>query len=201
MTDLPPGPFDLLLLDPPWAYGQRAPHSKTRFGGGCRTHYPVMSDAELRALPVGDIAANRALMFMWATWPRLELAMELIGAYGFVFCTVGFLWVKTDPQSGTVFHGPGFYTKANSEPCLLARRGRAMKPAVDDVSRVILSPRREHSRKPEAARSRIDRMYPTARKVELFAREAPAGWTTFGNQAEASPFGRQARLFDAEAAP
>ena len=69
-----------------------------------------------------------------------------------------------------------------------------MKPAVDDVSSVIVSPRREHSRKPEAVRTRISRMYPTARKVELFCRESAAGWETWGNQVDAVGFARQEKL-------
>jgi N6-adenosine-specific RNA methylase IME4 len=84
-------------------------------------------------------------------------------------------------QAG-VFFGNGFYSKANAETCILAKRGTGMKPARDDVSSVIIAPIREHSRKPWEAHYRIEAMYPEARKLELFARRESAGWTCLGNE-------------------
>lgn len=194
LVALPPGPFDVLLVDPPWHYNSRAENPLSRFGRGVHRHYPTMRDEEIAALPVGGLADSRSTLFLWATWPKLPAAMRSIEAWGFEYVTVGFIWVKVNPNDSRPYHGTGFYSKANSEPCLLARRGRAMKPAVDDVSSVVVSPLREHSRKPEAVRTRIDRMYPTARKVELFARDAPDGWTVWGNESESSAFARQPAL-------
>jgi N6-adenosine-specific RNA methylase IME4 len=192
------GPYDVILADPPWAYNQRA-NVGTRFRGGAMRHYPVMSLDAICALPVADLAANPATLFLWATWPHLEDAFRVIRAWGFEYVTIGFDWIKTTREGG-IFFGVGHYAKSNSEPCLLARRGRAMKPAVDDVSSVVVSPLREHSRKPEAVRTRIQRMYPTARKVELFCRESADGWATFGNEVDAVGFARQRKLFSQEGA-
>lgn len=195
MIALPQGPFDVIVADPPWAYNER------NGGGqlGASGHYRLMTTPDICALPVAQIAAPRAMLFLWATWPRLGDALAVIEAWGFEYLTIAFDWVKTNPDGHGIFHGIGYYSKSNTEPCLLARRGKAMKPAVDDVSSVIISPRREHSRKPEAARTRISRMYPTARKVELFCRESADGWETWGNQVDAVGFARQQKLF-AEAA-
>jgi N6-adenosine-specific RNA methylase IME4 len=192
------GPFDVILADPPWHFNQRFGPG-TRFGVGAGGHYPTMSDDEICALPIGSVAAPRATLFLWTTWTHLAVAMRAIAAWGFEYLTVGFVWVKTNPN-GDIRHGVGYYTKSNTEPCLLARRGRAMKPAVDDVSSVVVSPLREHSRKPEAVRTRIQRMYPTARKVELFCRESADGWATFGNEVDAVGFARQRKLFSQEGA-
>jgi N6-adenosine-specific RNA methylase IME4 len=193
VIEFPDGPFDIVLADPPWRYNSRTAHSK--FGRGCSGHYPMMSTADIAALPVGDVAAPRATLFLWATWPKLEAAATVMGAWGFRYITVGFLWVKTNPDDGRYFFGPGYYSKANTEPCLLGRRGRPMKPATDMVASLVVSPRREHSRKPEAVRNRIALMYPEARKVELFCREAANGWEAWGNEVKTSAFARQEKLF------
>lgn len=192
MIELPQGPFDVILADPPWKYNDRKRPGKAGFGGGVHGHYLTMDTTAICSLKIP--AANDCMLFLWATWPRLVDALAVIAAWGFEYLTIGFLWVKTDPLAGSIFHGIGFYAKANTEPCLLARRGQAIKPAVDDVSSVIVSPRREHSRKPEATRTRIDRMYPTQRKVELFCRESADGWTTWGDQVDATPFAKQQKL-------
>jgi N6-adenosine-specific RNA methylase IME4 len=192
MIELPQGPFDVIACDPPWRYNQRFGPG-TRFGVGAGGHYSTMSTDEICTLPVREIAAPDCSLFLWATWPLLPDALRVIEAWGFEYLTIGFDWVKTY-DSGGLFHGVGYYAKSNTEPCLLTRRGKAMKPAVDDVSSVIVSPRREHSRKPEAVRTRISRMYPTARKVELFCRESAEGWETWGNQVDAVGFARQEKL-------
>lgn len=195
MIALPQGPFDVIVADPPWRYASRdGGGRKTKFGPGAMGHYPTMGTEDICRLEAADCAAPDSLLFLWACWPMLADGMRVIEAWGFEYVTIGFVWVKTDPRGGSVFLGPGFYAKANSEPCLLARRGKTLKPAVDDVSSVIVSPRREHSRKPEAARTRIDRMYPNARKVELFCRESAEGWTAWGNQVD-QVFARQQKLF------
>jgi N6-adenosine-specific RNA methylase IME4 len=198
MLTLPEGPFDVLLADPPWHYRDRG-DAKTRFGRGAWGHYRAMSTEEILSLAVEAIVARPSLLYLWATWPCLPDAMAVMQAWGFAYSTVGFLWVKTNPSGEGIFHGPGYYAKANTEPCLLGIRGGSIKPAVDDVSSVIISPRREHSRKPDAVRTRIDRMYPTARKVELFARESESGWSAWGNQVDTNDWAKQQRLF-AEAA-
>jgi N6-adenosine-specific RNA methylase IME4 len=169
----------VIYADPPWPYNQRR-NGSTRFRSGVHGHYPVMTVAEIAALPVRALAEPRALLYLWSTFPRLEEALGVIRAWGFSYLTDGFVWMKTNPKEGTIYHGTGFYSKANAEVCLLARRGRAIKPAVDTVSSAILAPRREHSRKPDEAAERIERMYPDLAKVELFARERRAGWDAYG---------------------
>ena len=64
----------------------------------------------------------------------------------------------------------------------MATRGNVLRPAVNTVSSLILSPRREHSRKPDEVYERIERMYPNARKLELFARNKREGWDSWGDE-------------------
>jgi N6-adenosine-specific RNA methylase IME4 len=153
-----------------------------------------MTDDELRALPVGQVAAKDCMLFLWVPIPLRELGMELIGFWGFRFATVAFTWIKPctgqpSPHvvagAGAGFRiGTGYYTRANPEECILAVRG---KPKIlrHDIPQLIISPLREHSRKPEVARQRIE-MLTIGPRLELFARESAPGWRAWG--AQATPF-------------
>ena len=194
----PEGKYDVLLADPPWHYSQRCDTDKMR--GGCWRQYTPMTDDELRALDVGSLAAENSALFMWATCPRLDFAIELLKHYGFRYVTVAFWWMKTNPVNRKPFFGPGHYTASNVEPCLLGIRGsfvpdgEHLAQVITDplsgmsvalASSTIVAPRREHSRKPDEARHRIERMYPNARRIELFARETVGDkWAVWGNETD-----------------
>jgi N6-adenosine-specific RNA methylase IME4 len=107
---------------------------------------------------------------------------EVIEAWGFAYKTGGFEWVKTNAD-GSLFMGMGYHTRSNSEPCLLATRGRGLDRLARDVRQAILAPRREHSRKPDEQYARIERLYgPGIRRLEVFARTAWPGWTAWGRE-------------------
>lgn len=187
--------YQVIYADPPWWYNNRrwsgAPN-RTRFGGGAPARYPLMKTEAICALPIADLADDNAVLFLWATWPRLPEAFKVIAAWGFEYKTLGFDWIKLNQESLTPRFGTGFYAKSNSEPCLLATRGETIKPARDDISSVVMSPIGEHSRKPDTVRHRIELMYPEAARVELFARPIDslfkpfAGWDVWGNQIESN---------------
>lgn len=172
--------FDVILADPPWPQNARN-NPKTRFGLGAHGHYHQMRLEEIYALPVKEVAAERCMLFLWATWPKLKDAMAVVEAWGFRYSTLGFNWTKLNPKSGTPFFGVGHYGKSGSEVCLLAHRGRPLKPAVNTVSSTLLHARLRHSEKPEEVQRRIELMYPEANKLELFARRQRANWTTLGD--------------------
>ena len=174
--------YDIILADPPWKYNQRCTHSKTRFGGGVHGQYPTMADDEIKAMPIADIANKNSLLFMWATGPRLDLAIEVMKCWQFKFVTVAFTWMKKNRSGNGLFFGVGYYAKSNAEFCLLGRRGKGIKPAVNNVSSAVLTPLQEHSRKPAEVHARIERMFPNASKLELFARRPADGWHLFGNE-------------------
>ena len=196
IVPLPAGPFEIVYADPAWFYQDRREGGNgTRFGGGCVNHYPVMSVEEICALPVYQIAAEDAWLFLWATWPTLPDALRVISAWGFKFSTLAFNWIKTNRKNGEPFFGIGHATKSNSEPCLLARRG-SPRVASNYVSQIaecgeafetedIRSPRREHSRKPDEVRDRIVQLCGDRPRIELFARQAVEGWSAWGNEVPA----------------
>jgi N6-adenosine-specific RNA methylase IME4 len=171
--------YSIIYADPPWKYNNRANH-KTRFRGGACGHYPLMTMAEIAALPLGDLAADNSALFLWCTFPYLDEQIKLFKHWGFKYRTVAFTWVKTNPSNGQPFFGVGYYTKSNAEICLLGIRGQ-MEPISNDVSSVIIAPRQEHSRKPAVVRDRIVQLYGDVPRVELFARQSAPGWTVTGN--------------------
>jgi N6-adenosine-specific RNA methylase IME4 len=133
-------------------------------------------------------AAKNCVLFLWATDPMLPKALELIAAWGFAFKTVGFYWAKTNKRANLdaltpddFFTGLGYWSRANVEQCLLATRGSPPRMA-RDVKRLIISPLREHSRKPDQVYERIERLA-RGPYLELFARQSRRGWDRWGDQA------------------
>jgi len=178
MSGLPEGKFGVIYADPPWAFDTWSDKGK---GRSPERHYPTMTLSELGALPVMDLAAKDCVLFMWATWPRLLPAIGLIGTWGFTYKTCGFLWVKVRKTNGELpVMGTGYWTRANSEPCLLATRGQPRRKDAG-VPQVILEPRGAHSAKPAAVRERIQRLVPGP-YLELFARQRAYGWESWGNE-------------------
>jgi N6-adenosine-specific RNA methylase IME4 len=180
--------YQVIYADPPWWYGQRL-NGNTKFGRGAGV-YPQMKTPEICALPVQSLAAKDAILFMWATCPLLPDALRVIEAWGFKFKTVAFTWIKLNQIALTPKFGTGYYSKSNSELCLLATKGGILKPATDGVSSVVMTPIGEHSRKPDTVRHRIELMYPDLPKVELFARPINSllpvfeDWHIWGNEVE-----------------
>lgn len=171
--------FDVILADPPWHYktwGVESPQSRS-----AEKHYPVMSIGEIAALPVNNYVGKDAALFLWITWPILYETQEIIEAWGFKYKTVAWVWVKAK-KSGFGFHfGLGYYTRANTEPCLLATRGRM---SVEDrsIQALIYAPVRQHSKKPEDQYRKIETLYPGRKYLELFARRRRQGWAVWGNE-------------------
>ncbi len=170
--------YSVLLCDPPWAYRDKR-EKHPRLCGGASVHYNTMKTEDICALPVKEITDDNAMIFLWATFPNLPEAFKVMSAWGFTYKTVGFVWIKTNRKNGKPFFGIGHYTKSNAEVCLLGIRGRP-KVVSDYVSSVIISPREEHSKKPDEARDRIVQLCGDVPRIELFARQRAEGWDAFG---------------------
>lgn len=174
------GKYGVILADPPWSYytwdENTGPNGRT-----AAKHYSTMQVEDIAALPIASLAADNCALFLWAVWPDIFRAQEVIQAWGFTYRTIAWVWVKLNPSSLGFHTGLGYYTRANSEPCLLAVKG-SMPPAVKDIQALICSPVREHSRKPDEQYGKIARMYPGQSYLELFARRPRNGWDIWGNQ-------------------
>lgn len=169
------GRYACIYADPPWFFQTRSPKIGDR---DPRNHYAVMTLPEIEALPVADLAADDAHLFLWTTGPFLPKAFGVMTAWGFQYAGTGFVWIKTT-SSGKLFTGLGYTTRKNAEFCLLGRRGNPKRLA-KDVHEIIMTPVRKHSQKPEEAYERIER-YCAGPRLELFARARRKGWACWGN--------------------
>lgn len=179
MTPFPRGPFQVIYADPPWDYRGQVQHGGAGAGytSGARAFYQTMTVDEICALPVREIAdPKQSILFLWATGPILTDALAVLSAWGFKFKTVAFVWDKQRVN-------PGAYTLSQCEYVLAGTRGRIPQPrGARNVRQLVSEARTAHSAKPKEVRKRIDAMFPSARKLELFAREAPIDWHVWGNE-------------------
>lgn len=176
--------FGVILADPPWRFKAWSGKGTAR---AADNHYNTMSMNEIASLPVGELAADDCALFLWACWPSINDAMKIIDAWGFKYKTCAFCWLKADTyrlfsDEATPFAGLGYWTRANSEPCLLATRGRPRRLSAS-VRQGIISPRREHSRKPDEIYGRINKLV-SGPYIELFSRQRREGWSVWGNEVE-----------------
>lgn len=183
--------FDLILADPPWRYDFASKKNQR-----IENHYPTMALTDICALDVHSICNPQAILFLWATAPKLREGLKVMEAWGFEYKTFD-VWLKvpTDKHrdqlilddalrpAGSQTKGLGYYWRNRHEPLLVGTRGGFSPPHPSRRLRSGFSAEvREHSRKPEIARQRIEAMYPDAKRVELFARERHEGWAHWGNE-------------------
>jgi len=184
--DLPEGKYDIIYCDPPWDYGGKMQFDKSGkkdlnsnwekniFISAANFKYPTVKTKDLKKIPITEIASDDCLLFMWVTSPHLKQGIELGEAWGFNFRTVAFVWDK-------MVHNPGQYTMSYVELCLVFKRGRIPKPrGARNIKQLVRVPRGKHSQKPIEVLNGIEKMFPTQKKIELFARHKPKGWDVWG---------------------
>jgi len=179
--------YSVILADPPWSYRDIgmdwAAKEGTKYRRSVMNHYGVMTIEDICALPIQDFMEENCALFLWTTWPHIFFAQDVMNAWGFRYRSLAWVWAKLNKSSMGFHYGMGWYTRGNSEPCLLAIKG-SMPPAVRDVQSLIVSSIREHSRKPDEQYGKIERLYPDAPKLELFARRPWDGWDAWGNEVD-----------------
>ena len=185
---LPGRHFGAILVDPPYRFKTWNKATTVKARGSGTVHYRTMTLAEIAAVPVEKVAARDCALFVWATWPMLKSVLRVIEWWDFEYKTCAFDWAKADTSQIDMFRddadatcGMGYWTRANTEPCLLATRGRPRR-LNKDVRMGIIEPRREHSRKPDCVHKRIERLV-GGPYLELFARAHRRGWTAWGDEA------------------
>jgi N6-adenosine-specific RNA methylase IME4 len=176
--------YDIILADPPWSYtGQQ-----DKWGAAAK-FYDTMSRADITATIRQFDLAPTGILFLWATSPLLHDAMWVIDQLGYAFRGVAFVWVKTKKSDPLIPIGaqgvrPSI-VKPTTEYVLAASsitKGRPMKLHDESICQVVLAPKQEHSQKPDQIQERIERMYPQAKKLEMFARRVRDGWDAWGNE-------------------
>lgn len=198
------GQYGMIVADPPWHFRARTALQMTNWTSrrDAEKHYNVMGVDDIAAMPVKELAAPDAHLLLWITGPLLIEGKHLpiMKAWGFKPSSVAFTWVKlkrsidtrqlrlTATQESDLHVGLGLTTRKNAEFCLLGRRGNA-KRLSKRVREIILSPVREHSRKPDDFYRRAQE-YAAGPYLELFARQQRPGWDAWGN--ETTKFGEAA---------
>lgn len=182
-TDLGWKFYSTIMADPPWHFkgGVNSRHAAAK--------YQTMRIEDIRALPVRDLADENCALFLWSSPPFLQLSLTVMAAWGFRYVSTAFVWIKLRKShrdalflDSDMFMSLGLTTRKNSEFCLLGKRGKPKRLSTT-VNEVIVSGRREHSRKPDEAYRRAAQLYPGPR-LELFARESREGWYSWGNEKE-----------------
>lgn len=179
MIPFPNKKYDVIYADPPWSYQQA-------MGTDAKKYYSTMNIDDICNLPVEDISKDSTILFMWATFPQLPDALRVINSWGFQYKTCGFVWIKQNKKSDSLFMGCGAYTRTNAEVCLIGVKKKAKISSIiksHSVRQVIISPIRKHSQKPPETRERIMELVGKDNSfIELFARNTTPGWDVWGNE-------------------
>jgi N6-adenosine-specific RNA methylase IME4 len=171
--------YNIIYADPPWNYNDKRTGKK--MSGGATNHYSTMKTRDIKEIPIKKITDNNCMLFLWVTFPNLQEGLNIIKEWGFTYKTLGFSWIKTNKKNNKPFFGIGYYTKSNCECCLIGVKGKPIKES-NSVSSVIISPREEHSKKPDEVRDKIVELCGDIPRIELFARQEVKGWDCWGNE-------------------
>lgn len=170
--------YNIIYAAPPWKY------NTWRDGEGtAEKHYPTMKVEEIVNMKdtIKKISEKDCILFLWVTFPCLLDGIRVIKEWGFRYKTCGFNWIKRNKVSDTWFFGLGYWTRANSEICLLATKG-TIKRKSNKVSQVVDTHIEEHSKKPAIVRDKIIELVGDLPRIELFARQTADGWDSWGDE-------------------
>jgi len=177
------GGFATVLADPPWRFSNRtgnvAPEHRRL------DRYSTMSLDAIKALPVKDVAAKDAHLYLWVPNALLVDGLAVMESWGFRYVS-NIVWAKRRMDGGPDGRGVGFYFRNVTELLLFGVRGsmRTLPPGRSQVN-MIETRKREHSRKPDEQYDLIESCSPGPR-LEMFARHRRPGWTLWGNEADDS---------------
>jgi len=173
--DMPDGLFDVIYADPPWRYDFDVDSRATE------KHYPTLTMKEICKLQdqnkirIQDKFANNAILYLWATAPKLNEAFEVMRAWGFSYKT-NMIWAKDKI-------GLGWYCRNQHELLLIGEKGDMPlpEPSVRPAS-ILVYPRTTHSTKPPELYNLIETWYSNRRYLEVFGvNNGRPNWTVFGN--------------------
>ena len=169
--------YQIIYADPPWSYRDKASAGNR----GASFKYDVQDHKWICGLPVENISDDNCVLFLWITMPQLPNVFEVIKEWGFVYKTCAFTWVKRNKLQPSWFMGMGNWTRANSELCLLATKGKPKRVSAA-VHSVVDTPIEKHSKKPDVVKDRIVQLCGDLPRIELFARQKTEGWDVWGNE-------------------
>jgi len=162
--------YQIIYADPPWQYNFCKDNADR-----IENHYPTMSLKDIKALNIP--AATNAVLYLWATAPKLVEALEVMKAWGFEYKTHA-IWDKE-------WIGMGYWFRGTHELLLVGVKGSFSPPKpTERIASIIKEKRTSHSKKPSKIRNFIFSWFPNCNRIELFAREKTEGWDVWGNEIE-----------------
>lgn len=173
--------FRTILADPPWRFSNRT--GKIAPEHARLSRYETMSVAEIGALPISELVAEPAHLYLWVPNALLPEGLQVLRAWGFEYKT-NIVWHKIRKDGGSDGRGVGFYFRNVTEIVLFGTRGRnarTLSPGRRQVN-LTASRKREHSRKPDELYKIIEACSPGP-YLEIFARGLRAGWACWGKEA------------------
>lgn len=178
--------YKIIYADPPWSYKDKS------CNGNALDHYETMDIDSICSLPIENLTEKDCVLFLWATYPLLPEALRVINSWGFTYKTIAFQWIKLNKKTNSPFYGLGRWTRGNTEPCLLAVKGKPKRKS-NKIFQLIHSPIQAHSTKPHIVREKIVELMGDLPRIELFARKdykdmfgfcKHDGWDVWGNEVE-----------------
>lgn len=175
--------FGVIVADPPWSFSD-----KLKYSGEVRraadSHYPTLSLAEIKHLPISEIADDNAILALWVPSAFLQAGLDIVEAWGFDYKQL-WVWGKTSKKNPLhLAFGMGRLARNCHEPLLIGTRGHYTKFLQDHSQRnLFMCPSMRHSQKPESIQTSLEKMFPDWEKLEIFARRDRVGWTCIGNEA------------------
>ena len=182
--NLPNKKYDIILCDPPWDY-----YGDQNGMASAGKHYNLMSNEEMYKIDIQSISKKNTILFMWATCPKLDKAVDLMNNWGFNFRGVPFVWIKTT-KDGTPMGACGVrptITKPLVEFVIagsIIKTGRPIQILDETIRQTVFRPRTNiHSEKPLEIQIRIEQLYGyNTSKIELFSRKEIKGWDSWWNE-------------------
>lgn len=177
---LVPQAYDFIMIDPAWHMEM---YSELGEEKSPQSQYRTMPIEDIAALPVGDLARENCLLWLWGTTPLLPQQIALLPGWGFKYSTCG-VWAKRT-VNGKRHFGTGYGGFRNEHEFIIVGRRGSPKMGSKSIRSIIEGEAREHSRKPEAAYLAAEAIMPDARRADVFSRESRPGWEACGDQAGA----------------
>ena len=175
--------FGVIVADPPWSFSD-----KLKYSGDVKraadSFYPTLNLAEIKKLPIGELAAENCILALWVPSAFLQAGMDVMSEWGFNYKQL-WIWGKTSKKNPlNLAFGMGRLARNCHEPLLVGVKGKYTKFLKDHSQRnLFMHPTMKHSQKPESIQTSLDKMFPEWDKLEVFARRDRAGWTCIGNEA------------------
>jgi N6-adenosine-specific RNA methylase IME4 len=186
------GKFGTIMADPPWLFnnstGKMAPEHKRLF------RYQTMTDEAIMSMPVNDVALPKSHLYLWVPNALVETGLAVMKKWGFTYKT-NIVWYKVRKDGGPDRRGVGFYFRNVTELLLFGVKGNYRTlDAGRSMPNIIISQKREHSRKPDEIYDVIEQCS-SGPYLELFARHSRPNWTSWGNQVDSELDHEEQTLF------